>query len=1145
MSSSSFFKARQFGNESVLKRSFLADSTMDSISLHQPASSGHLSSELTKTDKYCVSRLPALPPVLSHDRMEDSSSLLNGYADGKTEFALVVSEKSIDVWPYNSSDDVPISFEFPLGESSQDALQLAILTRSSPGTSLDPGLVIINSISGHVRFYESVQHAPALGMINSKSIETTINILAGLGEYITLAENVEPAGIVVATSWKRVVLVLLRDHKGAPKLSSLELTRPSTSSRLFSGWLGLSDDELTDDIVSIKSGVISALGTTQEIIVQDAAGTFKKYLYQSSSTGTPIINHKKTLLHRLATFLESNIDGLIPGAVLNVKFLDLWPAFSSGSQSDKRDLYIALVCIQSSLRGSQEERLILLTMKINESGVMIIASHLLPEVHTTNNLSLVSKPKLFIPKPGKSAFVVIGNAVVLCDLASETAKSGDFAYYKPKWEDTIKFKPSVQVIGCGYEDKVKDDENSALLFITSDFGVVRIERFTPSDEDCESQNEDPTNPVSLLKSHIQQAVYFDGSSFVDFNVGPDFSDEVVIEAVNSVVSEIMSNSSPYLPAFLSSTRDTFALRLKLLRSLLEFVKSNFVRSWIAVYPSIVDTLEKIECALNLWNLIDMDDREANQLKKNLKAIISNKHSSSINSKSDVLRSYFSHNVSDILDILTRLIEDSLSHSQSIKTSLKILLITLHDAVYCNELAYIVPNDQIPARKLWVFDSGLIVRAEELISLAYCSSDDNLVQTSSGREEFVKFIATLYYLISSAIVFMKSTDDDQLQEYTTWFENRRKVWITSLLEYGLLREALVIAETYKDFSSISQVLEKERELSSPEYILDKIAIYMAEYGYEFACKLFEFDIELDKIQRLLSEYAQYEEFLTRFFEEFPYQTAAFSWIHYIKAKSFEEASNVLISMNANKNFDQQHNREFSFSMAKLAAIAAETEDSKMVDSYALEELVIEAENNLVGIRIQNKLFNHISLFVHNKTPMVTKQYFLDNFANTKIPRSQIESEILPFFYTFIEERQLTKGDLTILLSIVNPISQLNNVFADALTVAALISNDNEFRKAAAKVWSKLLTKTDDWSVVTATGDNTDEVNKIKIKETILYHTLKEVKFNKDIIGVLESVVNGSIPDDSSDETDRYWAEQVHNLGQRIDLKKWISIIQAET
>lgn len=88
---------------------------------------------------------------------------------------------------------------------------MAILTRPSSGTGQDPGLIIIDGISGLVKFYESVQHAPSLGLINDKSLE--LNLPLKKNECIVVAENIEPSGIVIATNFNRCLLISLRDFK--------------------------------------------------------------------------------------------------------------------------------------------------------------------------------------------------------------------------------------------------------------------------------------------------------------------------------------------------------------------------------------------------------------------------------------------------------------------------------------------------------------------------------------------------------------------------------------------------------------------------------------------------------------------------------------------------------------------------------------------------------------------------------------------------------------------------------------------------------------------------------------------------------------------------------------------------------------------
>lgn len=1135
------FKPRQFDStDAASRRSFLADSTEVPLFTALATTAAYSAAELTKNDKYCVSRLPAVPPVLSGNRMDDAGDILNGYADNNTKCSLVLSDRAINVWPHNSTDDLPLTFEFPLDD---EALHLAILTRPTPGTTLDPGLVIINSTTGNVRFYESLQHAPALGLINSKLIETTIGILAAQGEYITLAENVEPAGVVVATSWRRVVLVLLRDGKGAPKLSTLELIGASKALRFFSGWLGGSGDDLSDDIVSIKSGRITGHGSVQEIIVQDAAGTFKKFVFQSSTTGAPFINHRKTVLYRLASYLENNIDGFIPGSVFDIKFLDLWPLPLELDESDPlENLYTALMCVQSSMHGVDEKRLLSITLKINNSGVMVFGSHQLPDV--ASELNAAEKPKLFIPSPGKTAFVVVGNSVIMTDINTSFKKSisAGFPYYEPKWEDVINFKTSVQIIGSGYENQDSTKSNPSLILITRDFGVLRIERFPDSSNETANEDEDPTDPVYILKSHIQQAIYYHESDAVDFDVGAEYPVDVVTQAVSSVVAELLDSSSVYLPPFFSSTRDLFALRVDIATHLIHYVKRNFVNCWFAVLPEVVEALEKLKVALNLWNIIDTESQEAVVLKDRIRQIIKDHDFVSNSPSQDVIRSFFTFGVGNILTVLTELIEKLARENYLLKTLVKILASTLHDGVFCSEQEYIVGINLIPPQKLWVFDSKLLVLTEEVYNQAYCASNEDFqyLGTAQRRQELVAITESLYFLITSAILYMQDTDNDQLGGYVEWYHLRKGSWVSALLKHGLTNEALSITEKYQDFYSLAAVLEKESEQRSGEYVRDKTNEFLNKYGYAFASKLFEYYIKKDKIQHLLLGFEQWQPYLEQYFRTNPKSSNKIGWIHYLRTNNFKEAASVLVLLSSSEETDNQEAREFNYSLAKLAAVAATVQDPQSSDNTALEQIAIDAENNLVCIRIQNRLHHLILQFVQDKKELVTLDYFLAHFENPSLPKLEVSKQIEPFFQRFVDLLPLLKEQLILLLTSIGPKSQFTHVFADALKAAALIGNDRIFRQQATQVWQTLLVYGDDWTTISNTSDNTDEVNKMKIRETALFTTVRDVHENKEIMAVLDEVVRLAEQGQGESELDG----KVRDLVASSSLPLWINTIKAE-
>lgn len=1142
------FKPRRFDaaeSTTISPKSFSADSTNDAPSFSTFANINTYSGEeLTKNDKYCVIKLPAQPDILNNDRMDLADETLNGYTDNSTKSAVVVCEKFISVWPYNSADSTPINYEFPLEEGGNNSLELAILTRPAPGTSTDPGLVTINSVNGHVRFYESVHYAPALGLINSKLIETTVAILAAQGEYITVAENVEPAGIVVATSWKRVVLVLLRDFNGSPHLSTLELISPSQSLRVF-GWLGRgSGDNISKDVVSIKTGKISANGMSQEIIVQDAAGVFKKFIFQSSVTGDPSINHRKTTTHKLASYLENNIDGFIPGAVVDVKYLDLWPLRlqSDADISISDDVYTALVRVQSSIHGESHYRLLLVTMKINELGVLVYGSHQLPDVGKGISDQAALKPRLYIPKPGSTAFIVVDNSVILTDINTSfltKSQAPAFLYYTPQWEDVINFKSSVQIVGLGYEDKVDDNANSSLVLITKGYGVLRIERFPDSKDGSSSDVTDSTDPVYLLKSHIQQAIFYHNSDAVDFDVGSTFPIDVVSQATHEILKEILESSCAYLPPFFSSTRDSFSTRITLLRELISYVSRNFTDSWFVILPDIVQALEKLEAAQNLWLLIDVDTTEASLLKAKLTSVIEKLE---LGSGDDIARSFFLHNVNDILLVLTLLVQQLNQDNFSFQVIVKILVATLHDAVVKNEKSHVTGVEQIPTRMLWIFELKLVILAEEVFSKAYCTKGTNIINTPNDRQDLVKMSYTLFFLVTYAIQFMQDTEDNQLKGYLDWYKLRKGDWVNALISNGMVGEALKMTENFQDFYSLALVLDKEKEQRSPEYVLEQIRFFVDKYGYSFASKLFEYYIKHDQIMILLLDCTSYLGYLEQYFKSNPRTTSQVAWIYYLQSKNFKDASNVLMLLTSKKETDNQQSQELNYSLAKLSAIAAKADDISGEESPILDEIAIEAENNLLVIRVQNKIHHLLSSYVQGKKDLITLDYFLKNFANVKIPKRQLKVEIEAFFQRFVDQLPILKEQLILLLTSILPKQQFSSVYVDALFVAALIASDDIYQEQAREVWLKLLTLTDDWSEINNTSDNVDEVNKMKVRETALYTTIKEVQYNHGIMSVLESLIE-SLKEESGDDVSSLF-EKARQLVKSSNLALWVETIRTE-
>lgn len=1155
-SQGSIFKPRQSKYSGAI-----ANGTSESNELSSVNNKAAL--ELTKNKKYCVSRLPALPSVLENS---GSNHVLNGYSDFKSNHALAINEKAIHVWKYNSTDSTPLSIQFPLESGSNSILPLGILTNPSSGTSQDPGLVIIDSSLGLVKFYESVQHAPALGLINNKSLELTIPINHTKGEYITLAENVEPAGIAVATSWKRCVLISLRDFKSKPQLSCTELLGASHSggflSSIISGFGRHSDynEIVKDEIVSIKSGRIVNNGMSQEIIVQDSMGGFNLFSYNLySAHSVPYVEKRKTLKQNLGVYLENNIDGFLPGSSLNTKFLDLWPLESQGLEN----IYLSLCLIDETYRDKQGKNLLLVTMKIDDTGALFYGSHKLIRYDPNLTISSTNKPKLYVPNLGKTAFVTLDNSVILTDINTSYIHSqGSVQYYKPRWEDLVKLKANVQIVGQGYENQ-SANTNPAVILLTSNSGVLRVERFPDSTDDDMDIEEtlNVVDPVQVAKSHIEQAIFYSQSTSIEFDISEEYSDEVILSALRAVLVEILDSTSPYLPEFLPSIKDFLSMKSKLYHELIQYTKRNFMSIWSDIAPQITECLEKTEVALNFWIFIHDEPSKTEKLINIFKECVIETGAIKNSNSEDLSRKFFSQGLSSINEVLTAFIERLVKNDYSLVHILQLIVKTMYDGVYENDKRYIIGSN-LPSFKSWVFQTSLLLRIEEVFSKVYCSQrkDYDHISTQQSSYVLVRSCEILYYFVTSAITFMQHEDNssEQLKEYLRWYKSRKYDWISALINHSLDKEAIEIAEKYHDLSSLAQILEAEKSQilekhgeDTMEYqnLLDKYSYYFEKFGYEFASSLFDFYIKTDKVQSLLFGFENQGDYVKDYFNKNSSKTSDISWIRNLLDKDFTKASEALVDSAQNKNDDLQDNKELKYSIAKLSAIASQNSDS--IDKHELDDILYDVENNLILIRVQKHLYQELLNFVSGQKGLLNLDYVLKNFVNDSLDINISKKLLDPFFSKFLENRPLTSNQLITMLTTIKPYSGFVNGFSNALKVASLITNENEYKLQARFIWLKLLTTTDDWSRLAKTENKTDEYTKQKIHDSMLFKTISSLGVESELLNELDDLLlhyTDSLDDENMDDDLRSLYLKCLNTLQtyitNYDLKTWIKSIKQE-
>lgn len=1005
--------------------------------------------ELTKNEHYCVSSLPALPSVFK----THSTSFINGYSDCESNYSLVINEDSIFVWSYKLTDSIPLSIEFPI-DKSRFKLPMAILTRPSSGTGQDPGLIIIDGISGLVKFYESVQHAPSLGLINDKSLE--LNLPLKKNECIVVAENIEPSGIVIATNFNRCLLISLRDFKSKPQLGYLELlNNQSFLQKLFNN--SSSNGETFDnDIVAIRSGKISNHGTCQEIIVLDSSGGFHLYTYNLfSANGSPYIDKKKSFKQYISIDVNE-----YPGMLLDqqLEFLDIWPIdqTTTNSTNDEEEdddeaeegerYYLALVNIQDDLY--------LITLKINRSGSLPIGSHKLKTAPSYDNT--INKPRLYLPKPEKTAFVIIDNSIILTDLnisylkeSLSTKRSNSYYYYKPRWEDIIRFKSSVEFIGNGYENQ-SANSNPAIVLITKNFGVIRVEKF-PESQDID--NEVVTDPLTVVKSHIEQAIFYSDIEEIDFDLIQRFDSEIITKAIQSIIQEILDSTSAYLPKTLPSISDLTSLKVKLYKTLIEYVERNGFNQ--SVIPQIVENLEKSDVAYQLWTIIN----ETDSLKQVLQKQVGD------------LREFFTHKISNINQVLTQFIEELGKENLPV---LQLIVNTLYQGVYLNDVKYI-KNEIV---KSWIFETHLIVRTQEIFTREFVVDSIGIDNTKS--KDALKLVEVLYYFVNEAISYMKVTsssteDNKQLEDYQKWYNEIKYYWIEVLLQFDLIQESIEIGEKYQDFASLARILDYQKTIKNiPLEELNYIK-YFEKFGYEFASCVYDYYLKNNQIQSLLLDFIDYKSYLLKYFNEKPIKTSNVSWIRYLLDSQFNQASDALITSAQKQPPLKLQDQQIKYSLAKLSAIAANDDKDNLND----------INNQLLVIKYQKLTNNEIG-----RIEAIPKGTFIKSYINAKITKEYQNSSLIDQYYEkLVKNLQLSSIELINLLTTIKPSLLNKESFGYAFKTAQSIINQSLSDYYSALVLIRLLTIGDE------DDDNIKDMNSssdAKLREmatdSILFKTL---------------------------------------------------------
>ncbi|KAH0613283.1 uncharacterized protein H6S33_009663 [Morchella sextelata] len=985
----------------------------------------------TKNEKYSVSKLPALPSILKTCTVNDSP--ITATTDSTNGHALLLSHTDAYVWQYTTTHTIPHTLSFPLprdeSPSPHNPFPLGALVSPS-ANSTEPGLVVVMPMSGRIAYWDSVGSAVAEGLFTKKrGVEGKVSLVSG--ESVTAICNAEPAGFLLSLSSGRLAHLALRDLAGRPGISVTIMRGYGTG--MMGGFLGaLRAGSSRRDIVAVRAGKVLRMGE-REIVVATARGNFSRWQVNRSGTYANIAD--VDLREEMIAAIQSNVTAQEFARRSRDQFVvvDATVLEEPTLQTSAEDIQMLVLASFMPSMTIPSALYALVSITFHASGKTSVGHVHVVKTYTTPLEEGRARPRLYLPKPCKTAFLVFSRAVVLVSNYRPRAQQNEndsmmeeegSDYQGEAFEDVVDFRGNlnVETVGSGMEDVMYDAiprmdmngsymqdsflsmsglsttgkkvRNPGIMLIAKGAGVVRIETF-----DLEPVKKVSKEPVKV-KSKIEQAVFygvkednplnFQGRKEVSYPI-----EEIEVAALE-ISAEILSSTSEYLPVLLPSLENHLLLRATHLRALAEHLRATFPPLSRETMWRLLCDAEKCEAARAVWAVRDARLRQNPDAGEGvLEAVLADMMETDADDTTghDPTRTWFQRFVGSIDQLLTY--AKNIIIDDSKKGRMDQLCFGKRDS----EANDIVLGALISAWKFRVH-SAKLYGMEGLVDVNGIlkqikgltppwTSDPNILQALSVQYEVSSgILKTLWGERQNVNEEFPETIERLAGQLVGLAEERyfdaRGRWIKPLVDFGRPEKAYKLAEKWQDYRTLV-------ELCSEELLENDAA--MAELGKVPAStaenKAALLDLQRSKQQALNRLEKYFEEFGSSFAREMygylvekeQLQTLmdGFETWHETYLTEFLRGDRKYaklewihdVSMVAMDQEEDLWNKKVELSIGKLAKLAAISQGGVDSSNPADDIRYIDADLELVAI--QEKIYESVK---HHKDQIDTERAVQD-------------------------------------------------------------------------------------------------------------------------------------------------------------------------
>lgn len=327
----------------------------------------------------------------------------------------------------------------------------------------------------------------AEGLLGKKrGVEGKVTLMSG--EFVTAITSVEPAGFLLSLSSGRVARLTLTTSSGAPDVQVVFMNKHSG---LLGGLFGaLKPGSFRREIVAIRAGAIMA-GSEREAIVATARGNFFRWkIYRN---GGEKLLADVDLRDQIMFGIRRNADGASQRNSDQFVILDVavgkYADSESGSADDSTLDCLVLAAFLPAPNHEEEDAIYALVDVQFVAGGRAVVNRTIPITcySTPVESSRTSRPRIFLPKPRNTAFVVLNRAVLIISLLrpppaihdgiDDMMVDEDEVAQSTVFEDVIDFRGdlNVDIVGCGMEDAYQADEKRLRTNVSLGSSMTQME----------------------------------------------------------------------------------------------------------------------------------------------------------------------------------------------------------------------------------------------------------------------------------------------------------------------------------------------------------------------------------------------------------------------------------------------------------------------------------------------------------------------------------------------------------------------------------------------------------------------------------------------------------------------------------------------